>query len=450
MTTTATTEAAPLTPRWTPMWPHPEQQRLVNSPARFKVVVAGGRSGKTELMKREGVVAAMMNPLTDGRVIFAAPTRDQAKEIYWEDLKALVPQTFMARDPRETELNIKLIHGPEIRVVGMDKPQRIEGKPIDWVCLDEYRDMKKEAWESRVSPMLSTRGRPPGQARLIGRPGPRNHYYRLFKSALTGDDPEWDAFHWASEDILTAEEIASAKRRMDKQSYRREYGGEFIDYEGRAYYAFKDTIHAREQLKYDPRLPLIFCFDFNVSPGVAVVIQEQAYKGDNPRVNDVVTAVIGEVWIPEFSKTPIVCNKLIHDWKHHEGEVYLYGDATGGAKGTAKTDGSDWDIIKSHLRPVFGGRMINEVPRSNPRERVRLNAVNARLESADGMVSMLVDPIRASHVVDDLEGVVLHPGGSGEILKKPGDILTHISDALGYYIVKRHPIHEDAYSIEQF
>ena len=47
---------------------------------------------------------------------------------------------------------------------------------------------------------------------------------------------------------------------------------------------------------------------------------------------------------------------------------------------------------------------------------------------------MLVDPDNAWHIVQDLEGVSLLKGGSGEIEKKPGDPLTHISDALGYYI----------------
>jgi hypothetical protein len=40
-------EPGQLTARWTPLKPHPEQLRLINSTARFKVVPAGRRSGKT-------------------------------------------------------------------------------------------------------------------------------------------------------------------------------------------------------------------------------------------------------------------------------------------------------------------------------------------------------------------------------------------------------------------
>lgn len=433
---------ATLTPRWTPLWDHPEQVRMWFSGARFKVTVAGARSGKTEIHKREGVITAMMHPLTDARIVFAAPTRDQAREIFWEDLKAMVRREWLVKDPLETRLLIQFKHGPSIRVVGMDKPERIEGKPIDWICMDEYRDMKKAAWGSIVSPMLSTPGRPPGKARLIGRPGPMNHYYDLFIEAQDPDNDEWDAFHWPSEEILDPAEIASAKKRMDPLSFLREYGAEFINYEGRIYYPFNRKIHAAERVKYDPNLDIGLCLDFNRSPGVACIVQEQDYKGSNPRVARQISAFVGEIYIPRHSTTPAICRKFIHDWSHHKRQVNVYGDATGGAKGSAKVDGSDWDNVESYLRPVFSNRLHFHVPNANPLERVRVNSVNGRLESADGIVHLLVDPKNCKYLVGDFERVVALEGGAGEIDKDFDDNATHLTDAAGYYIHKEHPIHE--------
>ena len=80
------------------------------------------------------------------------------------------------------------------------------------------------------------------------------------------------------------------------------------------------------------------------------------------------------------------------------------------------------------------------VPASNPAERSRINSVNSRLKSASGEVRLMVDPIRASHVVRDLEGVALLAGGSGELDKTSNSALSHVSDALGYYISKEYPI----------
>jgi hypothetical protein len=105
----------------------------------------------------------------------------------------------------------------------------------------------------------------------------------------------------------------------------------------------------------------VFCFDFNVEPGVAVVCQEM--KLPNKRIG---TAAIGEVYIPRNSNTESVCKKLINDWREHRGYIYVYGDATGGARGSAKTEGSDWDIVKRTLRSHYGDRVIMKVPKHNP------------------------------------------------------------------------------------
>ena len=43
-------------------------------------------------------------------------------------------------------------------------------------------------------------------------------------------------------------------------------------------------------------------------------------------------------------------------------------------------------------------------------------------------------------MVRDLEGVALLADGSGELDKKSNPGLSHISDALGYYIAKEFPI----------
>lgn len=436
------TMAADLGPRWYPLRYHRESHDLVNCGKRFRVAAAGRRSGKTEHAKRYGVMRALEESrIPDLQVIFAAPTRDQAKEIYWDDLKLLVPSKRIVGEPRESDLKIKLVNGATIRIVGMDKPHRVEGDPIDWICLDEYADMKPDAWTKSVSPAVDTDGRP-GEVWFIGKPKGRNHYHQLFEAAKDPGMEDWAAFTWPSSDILSPDTIAAAKQRMDRLSFEQEYEASFLNFTGRAYYDFKRETHAREALKYDDRDPLIFCFDFNRSPGVAAVIQEQTYDGNLPDVAKTITGVIGEVWIPEHSNTGAVCRKLKADWRSHRGRVICYGDATGGAGGSAKERGSDWDIIERELRPTFGGRLSFRVPRSNPPERSRVNATNYRIKWADGTIKMLVDPFKAEHVVLDFEGTKVLEGGSGELDKRTtsgNKDRTHISDAIGYYVVAEHP-----------
>jgi hypothetical protein len=428
-----------LTPRWTPLRAHAVQRAYWTSPHRFNTVPAGRRSGKTELAKRKLVLRTIKGTdFVRPRFFAGAPTRDQAKRIYWDDLKAMVPRRFMAKPPSETELTIWLVNGGEMHVIGLDKPARIEGAPWDGGILDEYANMKPGAWQENVLPALSDRK---GWCDLIGVPEGRNHYYEADKKAKAfmaefGAASEWGSFHWVSADILPPEEIAARRLDMDPLTFQQEYEASFINFEGRAYYPFLESTHCA-RLDYIPSVPLAFCFDFNVDPGIAVIVQEQLLPS-----GEVGTAVIGEVHIPRNSNTPAVCRKLIADWGHHAGRVTCYGDATGGARGTAQVAGSDWDIIRDELRPTFGERLRFLVPAANPPERSRINAVNTRLLSGAGAIRLMVDPAKAPNVVKDFEGVSLLKGGSGEIDKKADPMLTHLTDGLGYYVVREFPIGE--------
>lgn len=436
-----------------PLRYHPVQDAYEKSTARFNVVPAGRRSGKTEKAKRK-LIRRLFTPtgFEDPKFFAAAPTRDQAKRIYWEDLKKMIPPHLRAKPPSETELTIWTITGSSVSVIGMDKPERIEGSPWDGGILDEYGNMKATAWGANVRPALSDRL---GWCDLIGVPEGRNHYYESAVYARDSGDPDWRFFTWHSSDILPASEIAAAKRQLDELVFQQEYEASFVNFEGRAYYPFLHETHCRA-LQYDPRRPIGFCFDFNVDPGICAIVQEQAMPGQYERDQQsgllllnrpaVGTGVIGEVWIPRNSNTRAVCRKLLEDWGQHQGAVVCYGDATGGSRGSAKVDGSDWDLIKKYLRvglddrPGFGDRLSFQVPAANPAERSRVNAMNSRIKNTAGDIRLMVDPTKAPRVVKDLEGVTTLKGGSGEIDKKANPELTHISDGLGYYVVKEFPI----------
>src|SRR5574337_37059 len=74
--------------RWYALKEHAVQLALINavpSGIRFPLVPAGRRSGKTERFKRFLVKQASA---VSGQYFAAAPTHDQAKKIFWDDLKA--------------------------------------------------------------------------------------------------------------------------------------------------------------------------------------------------------------------------------------------------------------------------------------------------------------------------------------------------------------------------
>jgi hypothetical protein len=458
----------------------PEQIRLTQSPARFKVVPAGRRSGKTERAKRN-IIRAAMNPrgfkFDDPQFACAAPTFNQAKSIYWKDLKRMIP-TWMKVRTSETDLQIDLITGAMIRVVGMDKPERIEGSPWDGIILDEYANMKEGAWEENVLPALTDRK---GWAWLIGVPEGRNHYYDIYKNAcgpwnINQPKGDWDGFTWKSIEIMEPEEIERRRSQMDPLTFQQEYEASFINFAGQAYYPFREELHcAPLRQNYNPQAELIVCLDFNVDPGVAVICQEMElpsrdevaqgievggktlFGGVRRTAAQIGTAVIGEVYIPRNSNTPAVCRKIAADWSDHTGEISVYGDATGGARTTqSETGASDWDLVKEHLYREFSSQQVtirlnlsdNGKPMNMP-ERHRVNAVNSRLMSDSGMIRMMIDGATAPMTVKDFEGVRLLDGGSGELDKKHDMKLTHLTDAVGYYVAKRFPVRRDVATITE-
>jgi hypothetical protein len=424
---------------WPPMVDHAEQSRLWWSPRRHRVLAAGRGSGKSENAGRillggdEHHMGAICPPNVAAPLyIIAAPTRDQVKSIWWERIKGIVPKELMRGEPLETELTIRLVTGATIKLVGLDKPHRVEGVAIDGLIVDEFAEVKANSWESSLEPALNRRGRP-GWAMFIGRPKGRGNFYDLWRKAKTAD--EWDSFHWTSEPVLGKEALDKIAETCDPLTFRQEYLADWVTFDGLAYYQWDPNVHLR-RLSYNPTLPLVFALDFNVDPGVAAVMQEQLIG------EEMTTCVIGEVHIPRNSNTLAVARKLVADYGQHTGEVHVYGDPAGGARHTSQTEGSDWELVKSVLRPVFGDRLRMRVPKSAPFVRDRINTFNTRLKTTTGVVRFAVDQDKAPNVVRDIEGVTLLAGGSGEIDKRGCEAqgLTHLTDAIGYYLHERHPI----------
>lgn len=423
---------AQLTPRWYPLRFHGGQTRLFRSPARFNVVEVARRSGKTEILKRLGVLEGQRcNPgLEDFLVIFAAPTRDQAKHIYWDDLKSLIPSSWLRRDPVETSLEIHTKVGTTYAVVGMDRPKRIEGRPVDLGLYDEFAEYKQDAWAKTIRPCASTDGRP-GRVWIYGVPRPSVQFAELATRAKEDKSGEWAYHHWTAASLLSPEEVASARRDMDERTFAQEYEASRVNASGRAYYTFSRDVHMVDDLPYNRRAPLILTLDFNVEPGTAAVLQEHV----GPDGSDW-TDGLGEVWIPSDSSTEAVCNKFLADWGDHEGDVVVDGDPAGGSRKT--TGEADWTVVRSVLLPRFGSRLRIQHGHAAPGVRDRVVSMNTRLRTADGKSHMRFERARCKRIAADLEGVQWKQGADGELEKRRDPMLTHLSDGIGYYVHRKH------------
>jgi len=201
---------------------HSKQLEVFNNKARFKVVAAGRRFGKSRLAAWTLLIEALKSDQKD--VFYIAPTFQQAKDILWGMLKELGHEVISA--VHENTGVITLINGKKIYLKGSDRPDTMRGMGLAYVVIDEYADMKPFVWEQILRPALAD---VKGGALFIGTPKGRNHFWELYKYADEEEDPEWSAFHFTSFDnpFLAKEEIEAAKKSMSSFAFRQEFLSSF-------------------------------------------------------------------------------------------------------------------------------------------------------------------------------------------------------------------------------
>lgn len=415
--------------RWYPLKDHAVQLALVAavpSGIRFPLVPAGRRSGKTERFKRFLVKQANAVP---GAYFAAAPTHDQAKKIFWDDLKAFTLSSLHPRRPSESDRIIFLPNGSEVHVIGLDKPQRIEGIPWKGGGIDEFADIKPHAWEANILPALNTVNPTDPDYRawcwLLGVPDGLNHYYDLCEAAEIGDDPNFKVFHWKSAEILPDDVIVAMKRAMSNKQFKQEFEASFETASGRIYEDYSK--HNVTDATIAPHEQLLWMHDQNFTPLSSAVgvrrAREPGGKLDDLYLLDeiVLTSAVSKQSAVEF----------VEKFKDHQNRhVIIYGDPAGRA-GEKHGHASDYTDIESVLR-AHDWSFTRKVRHAAPAIKDRHNAVRAKILTADGKTSLFVNPSTARWCHKGLSTVQVKEGSTFQ--EDQSNQYQHITTAIGYCI----------------
>lgn len=403
----------------------------VKSGVRFPLVPAGRRSGKTERFKRFIAKEAMKN--ANEKYFVGAPTYSQAKKIFWDDLKAFTLSSTHPKRPSESDLKIFMPNGSEIHVLGLDKPERIEG--VNWTGggIDEIADIKPKAVNENIMPALDTEdpSRPNCLAWcwFLGVPDGLNHYYDMCCDADSGKTPDAKVFHWKSSDILSPEVIAAAKRRMSAKQYKQEYEASFETASGRIYGDYSKENHTDRIIQDHEQL--IWMHDQNYTPlssAVGIVDEDKVYLLDEI----ILTSAVSKQSALEF----------VDKFKDHKNKnVLVYGDPSG-RNGEKHGHASDYSDIEGVLRDN-GWTYSIRVARSHPAIKDRQNAVRAKIRTADGYISLFVNPSTAPWCDKGLSTVQLKEGSTFQENQKDNQY-QHITTAIGYMIEYEYPVIEAA------
>jgi predicted phage terminase large subunit-like protein len=198
------------------------QQEVFNDEARFKVVAAGRRCGKSRLAAWTLIIKALQTAKVT--VFYVAPTQGQARDIMWGLLADLAHPVITNKHVNNME--ITLVNGSRICLKGGDRPDTMRGVSLEYLVIDEYADVKQQVFEEILRPALADRK---GDCLFIGTPKGRNHFYDLYIYADSEEDDSFKAWHFTSYDneTLDPDEINLAKKSMSSFAFRQEFMSSF-------------------------------------------------------------------------------------------------------------------------------------------------------------------------------------------------------------------------------
>jgi hypothetical protein len=411
---------------------HPVQKKLNSDfksmQYRNFIIAAGRRSFKTERFAKRLLIRECINDANRKKAYFAgAPTRQQAKEIFWEDLKKLVPVIHLKRI-REVDLKITFANGSSIKVIGLKEFKRVQGQLMHGIVITEYQDCDPGVYNESIEPMINdTRG----WCIKEGRPFGKNHFFDDFLKGKQGQKG-WKSYHWTSEDILSKEQIEEAKANLAKPDYEREYRASFETASQRPYYGYTEKNNKRTTIL--PGLPFIVACDFNAQDKPMSWVVGQKHKHGNIEIT---------YWHRslsyQFTNTVTMCGLLDEDYfmtlkGGYPKKIIFYGDYSG-RKHTSNSSFSDWEIIEKY----FTNKTDIEF-RKKPCTSIRdsIGATNAQLCNSKGEIKQYVDPENCKELIKDWEYCAWKD--NGRELDDRDPLRTHLCRAVDYYNDYEYPI----------
>lgn len=199
------------------------QQEVFKDTARFKVVAAGRRCGKSRLSAVTLLIEGLNCP-AGSAVMYVAPTLGMARTIMYDLLLDLGKPVI--KSAHVNNLEITLVNGRKIMLRGADNPDSLRGVSLTYVVLDECAFIKEDTWQKILRAALSDQK---GRALFISTPSGRNWFYDVFKLGKDGGDEEWKSWHktTADNETIDPKEIEAAKRTLSSFAFKQEYLSSF-------------------------------------------------------------------------------------------------------------------------------------------------------------------------------------------------------------------------------
>ncbi len=226
--------------------PRPSQKAVLKSQARFLIIDAGRRWGKT-ITALNWILWMAFN--RGGENWWVAPVYSQSKMAFRRLLSAArrggADKIFF--DVSQSELRIKFISGAALQFKSADNPDTLRGEGLTSVVIDEAARVKREVWEEVIRPAVSDTG---GRVMFISTPKGKNWFFDLW---TRGQDPmqkeKYESWQFPTHDNpkIPQEEIDLARNTLPADVFRQEYLAEFLESEAVVFRNVSNCMGAKEE-----------------------------------------------------------------------------------------------------------------------------------------------------------------------------------------------------------
>ena len=435
-------------------YPHAKQREFMLSPARFKALVWGRRSGKSLGIALYTMLKALETP---GNYYIIAPTYTQAKSIYWKDiLKILIPEAIIKKtDEGELYVELKKVHykletkhilgydidcdhtgldAPStIYLKGANNPDSLRGVKLAGAVLDEFAFFQyaSDTWRKIVRPALADLR---GWAIFSSTPdGVHNAFFDIVETAKRtigeSSNPSQDRrWFYSHSTMLENSHIAHRVEEWNdtKAEYIRdgkidewvqEWEAKFTTPSSLVYSEFDDTLHVvSPQLIPQDNMTYAIGMDFGLKdPFAAVFVAID--KEDNWYIYD-------EIYLPDLPVDKIA--RILHQKMGDQHFTRIIGDSAGATE------------IVSLKSKELGDMRVWVTPSKKGKDSIRagIRATKTKLYVREhtGKPKLFVGR-NCTATIKEFQSYKHIRDAFGEVSDTPEDKNNHLMDALRYLIL---------------
>jgi len=193
--------------------PHDGQRAVLESDARFKVLMCGRRWGKSLISRNISITEALAGRITG----YVTPTYHLAK-VFFDDIAKIIPSEIATAN--KSDLTFKFITGGEIRFFTGERLDNFRGLRLHNVIIDEaaYIPHLQDAWNNAIRPTLTDFE---GKALFISTPRGKDFFYNLYLR----NSGDWKSFKYTTYDnpFIKVSEIDDAKSSLPMSAFEQEF-----------------------------------------------------------------------------------------------------------------------------------------------------------------------------------------------------------------------------------